>query len=368
MAYADWSEVASDDFNRGSGAIGTDWTTLWGYKPTLDTNAVQPGSSGDDGGCYWNQDTFADDQYSEIEVVDDTNGEHFIGVMVRCGDEGSGGDGYFIWTDGDNETSLYRLDNGTPTFLDGLTDPNLNDDLALEVIDDTLQMYINQSATDTPTTDSTYTSGYAGIMAAYGTDPCGDNWSAGDVVSNVSVTPGVAAVTMAGYAPTILVSQSATPGVSQLLLTAYAPTISLSDNKKAEPGVSAVTITAYAPTIEITENVTITPAQLALSLTGYAPTIAISADTPVFPGVSALALTGYAPTVTVSDHQEAQPGVCQLVLTGYQITPTTSNHQWVYPGPCEMTITMFRPEIFHWMGCPPARYWRQQLRTLGGIG
>lgn len=70
-------------------------------------------------------------------------------------------------------------------------------------------------------------------------------------VTNASVEPGVGALTITGYAPTVTAEQFATvePGVGALVVTGFAPTITATASPTVEPGVGALTITGYAPTV-----------------------------------------------------------------------------------------------------------------------
>ena len=158
MAVADWSAVATDDYNRSNGAIGANYEDGYGgVAPEVESNQLVSGSSGNDGSAEWTADSFNNDQYSEIEVTDDTNGEHYVGVNVRMADVVSGGDMYTYWTDGDAETGCERIDDDSATSLQsGMTDPNINEDMAIEIIGTTIRFYIERAEVDTPETDATY--------------------------------------------------------------------------------------------------------------------------------------------------------------------------------------------------------------------
>jgi hypothetical protein len=63
------------------------------------------------------------------------------------------------------------------------------------------------------------------------------------------------------------------------------------------PQVGALTLTGYAPTLVQTANQAVNPETGALVLTGYAPLVSGSALQNITPDVGALTITGYAPTI-----------------------------------------------------------------------
>lgn len=87
------------------------------------------------------------------------------------------------------------------------------------------------------------------------------------------------------------------------------------------PGVASLTITGYAPTIAQTASQTISPSTASLAITGYAPTIAQSANQAISPGAANLVITGYPPTVEqAAGSQNIAPGAASLVISGYPPT------------------------------------------------
>lgn len=66
-----------------------------------------------------------------------------------------------------------------------------------------------------------------------------------------SVSPNVAVLTIAGFAPFVsqAASQSASPGVASLTLTGFAPTIAQSASGSVSPGAATLVVQGYAPTV-----------------------------------------------------------------------------------------------------------------------
>jgi len=112
-------------------------------------------------------------------------------------------------------------------------------------------------------------------------------------VGAFSEAPYSADRTLAGSSDTAL-----TPGVVALTLTGYAPTVSQTANVTLTPGVVALTLTGYAPTVTQTTGLNLVPNPASLVLTGYSPTVTQTVTFEFIPGVLGLSLVGYAPTVT----------------------------------------------------------------------
>jgi hypothetical protein len=139
----------------------------------------------------------------------------------------------------------------------------------------------------------------------------------------VVVTPSTLALTLTGYAPTVLTPRTVTPSTLALALTEYAPTVI--NPQSATPDTLALALTQYAPSVVIGKRVI--PDTPALLLTEYAPTVVNPQGQP--PDTLALTLTAYAPAVIIGVH--ATPDTVALVLTkyapavvqGYNFTPDT---------------------------------------------
>jgi hypothetical protein len=163
--------------------------------------------------------------------------------------------------------------------------------------------------------------------------------------SGTNLTPGAAALTIAGQAPTVArtANQSVAPGVGALTLSGFAPTVARTANQSVVPGVGALTLAGYAPTVNQSAGLNLTPGVAALALTGYAPTVARTANQSLTPGVGSLALTGYAPTI--SQPQGVSPGVGALSLTGFAPAVAQSANQSVSPGTGALSLTGYAPSI-----------------------
>lgn len=179
----------------------------------------------------------------------------------------------------------------------------------------------------------------------------------------VTVTAGLGAIDLAGFAPTVQTPRTVTPGVGALDLTGFAPVVTASDNKTVTPGVGAIDLTGFAPTVSVSSNLQVTPGVGALDLTGFAPTV----QTPrvVTPGVGALDVTGFAPTATASDHKTVTPGTGAVDLAGYApvVTAGGGGAASVTPGVGEISIAGFSPTVTV-APAPAARRPRGRARAI----
>lgn len=136
--------------------------------------------------------------------------------------------------------------------------------------------------------------------------------------ANVTVTPGLLALTLATFAPTVSTPRLVTPGVLALVLTAFAPTVTIGGSVTVTPGTLALVLATFAPVITVSDNKTVIPGLLALTLAAFTPTVTATANQLVTPGVLALALTTFAPTVTATGGGiTVTPGVASLILATF---------------------------------------------------
>ena len=153
-----------------------------------------------------------------------------------------------------------------------------------------------------------------------------------EAAAGTSVTPGVASLTLATFAPTVSTPVTVTPGVASLTLTGQAPTVTATANQSVTPGVGSLTLTGFAPTVTATANQSVTPGAASLTLTGLAPTVTAGGSVSLTPDTASLTLTGLAPTVTATANQSVTPGTASLTLTGLAPTVTATANQSVTPG------------------------------------
>ena len=172
--------TASDDFNRADGSLGPNWTAISDGAMAISSQAVT-GTVNVDTGEIRTAETYASDQYSQIEVTStQLTGGQWIGPAVRL--QSSGQDGYlgiYYWNFGNPQLRLYVRNAGSYTQLgSSYSSGALAAGTQLEVtaVGSTIS-FLENGVSRISVTDSTFTGGAPGIMA-HG-NPLGDNWSGG---------------------------------------------------------------------------------------------------------------------------------------------------------------------------------------------
>lgn len=167
------------------------------------------------------------------------------------------------------------------------------------------------------------------------------------VWNDQTATPGVLALALSTFAPTVTATNNklVTPGKLSLTLTTFAPTVTATANQRVVPGTASLSLSAFAPTVSTPRLVT--PGKLALTLTAFAPTVTATAGSNQIatPGTAALSLTAFAPTVTASDNKTVIPAVRALALTGFAPTVTTTSNVRVTPATAALVLTAFAPDV-----------------------
>ena len=158
-----------------------------------------------------------------------------------------------------------------------------------------------------------------------------------------TVTPGVGAATLTGFAPTVTTGSgsSVTPGTGVATLAGFAPTVTASDHQTAATDVGVLTATGFAPVVQI--GVTVTTDVGAATLAGLAPTVTATEHQTAEPGAGVATLAGFAPTVTASDHKTVTPDVGALTLVGF--APVVSAGTGAAPGAGQLLLTGFEPTV-----------------------
>lgn len=134
------------------------------------------------------------------------------------------------------------------------------------------------------------------------------------------ITPGAAAISLAGYAPTVAQSANrvVAPGAAAVALTGYAPTVVSGANQALLPGAAALTVAGYAPTVSQGAGAVLSPGAAALGVTGHAPVVGQTANQGASPGPATLAVSGFAPSVTQQTASpNLAPGAASLSVSGH---------------------------------------------------
>ena len=182
-ALAD-TPTASDNFSRADGPLGANWTDISDGAMAISSGTVI-GTAGRVTGDVWNANTFASDQFSQIQLTSaQLTGGQWVGPAVRV--QNSGQDGYvgfYYWNNGSPELMLYKRASGSFDQLGSTYNSGplaAGTQLQLEAVGSRISLLLN-GAQVISASDSSITGGAPGIMA-YGSAQAG-SWSGGDVVS-----------------------------------------------------------------------------------------------------------------------------------------------------------------------------------------
>lgn len=165
--------------------------------------------------------------------------------------------------------------------------------------------------------------------------------------ANVTVTPGVASLTLTTFAPTVsaTANQTVVPATAALTLTTFAPTVAASDHKTVVPTTASLTLTTFAPTVGVSNNIVVTPGVASLTLTTFAPSVTASNHQTVVPATASLTLATFAPSVTATNHKTVVPATASLSLTTFTPTVTATANQAVVPATASLVLTTFAPTV-----------------------
>ncbi len=177
---------ASDVFTGADGTALTtysaNWTLNYGnfaiYSNGLRANG---GDANTDACAHWNADAFNNDQYSQVNLV--ALGASFIGVSCRAAASAATFYGFVVAQTADT-TYLSKYVAGTGTSLGTGSGAGLvaNDLLRIEANGTSIVAKVNGATHIGPTTDSSITSGSAGVSGnGTGTTARLDNWEGGNL-------------------------------------------------------------------------------------------------------------------------------------------------------------------------------------------
>jgi hypothetical protein len=172
--------VASDDFDRAEGGLGSEWTAIAGGGMMISSQAVT-GVAGVTTGDISTAVSYPRNQYSQIEVTSaQLTGKEWIGSAVRVHDDGQDGYvGIYRWNSGNPQLRLYKRSARKWTQLGNSYDVGrlaAGTQLEVVAVNDAVSLLENRIVRIS-VSDPSFADGAAGIMA-YG-DAAADNWSGG---------------------------------------------------------------------------------------------------------------------------------------------------------------------------------------------
>ena len=211
--------VASDNFNRGDGDIGANWTNgPVGSGCSVNTNKLEPTDQNDDNPEFWNGDSFAAQaQYSDLTFDTLDGSANYMGPCVhmdasdyvasQCR-EGDPPDAIIFWYNGGSYTEI--ASQASVVWAGGDTG-------RLEVSGTTYTFYRNDVSLINGTNGSAPTSGAAGVTM-YSAGERIEDWVGGDITAdgpaNLKTFNGVATASIKTIDGTAIASVKTINGVS----------------------------------------------------------------------------------------------------------------------------------------------------------
>lgn len=173
-----------------------------------------------------------------------------------------------------------------------------------------------------PTDSQTFTSLADRTISLYG--------AGATPAGNVTVTPGVVALTTTKYVPVL--NLGIIPGTLAQTTTTYAPVLKLG----VIPSTASLTTTKYAPVLKLG----IIPPTATLTTTKYVPVLKHG----IVVGTAALVTVTFAPTVTVTTGEDitVTPGVLNLAIVTFAPTILTESLRRLFHAD---TVVLHVPEI-----------------------
>lgn len=183
--------VATDNFNRSNGGLGSNWTDCpdEGYTPKISSNVVVSSAGFGDAAAFWGANSFNNDHYSKMKlnvVNDGVNGDTYSGLMVRA----STSDWVQCTKEGQNLFfSIYWYNSGAYTEIAGgsgtpFTDGNT---YIFDAVGSTFSLYESDGTTliMSGTNISAPSSGKPGFNVSRSGDSL-DDWEGGNITSDAT--------------------------------------------------------------------------------------------------------------------------------------------------------------------------------------
>ncbi len=210
--------TATDNFNRANGGLGASWTAISDGAMSIASQQVI-GTVGQNTGEIRTGETYASDQYSQIQVTSTAlSGGQWIAAAVRMQSSGQNAyAGLYYWNFGSPELMLFLRTGGSWTQLGSAFGSGAlaaGTQLSLQAVGSTISFLQNGVARIT-VTDKSLTGGAPGIMA-YG-NATADNWAGGSPSSGGGTTTYTVGGTVSGLSGTVVLEDN---GADDLSLSA----------------------------------------------------------------------------------------------------------------------------------------------------
>ena len=181
--------LASDDFNRADGGLGSNWTATSDGSMSIASQQVI-GTAGAVTGDIRTAETYPSDQFSQIQVTSTAlSGGGWVAAAVRLQNSGENGyAGLYYWNFGSPELMLFKRSNGAWTQLGTTYNSGVlaaGTQLQIVAAGSTIS-FLQNGVTRISVTDTSFTGGAPGILA--NNNSTADNWSGGSASTGGTTT------------------------------------------------------------------------------------------------------------------------------------------------------------------------------------
>lgn len=149
--------------------------------------------------------------------------------------------------------------------------------------------------------------------------------------ANLAVIPTTLVITTTTF--TAKLSEATIPGTKALVLSTFAPRLAL----QVVPPSQSLTITSFVPTVLVSANVAVVPDTASLSTTTFAPALRLN----VTPAAIALSTSLFAPTANVSNNISVIPSTQSLTTSAF--APSLALN--IVPATQPLVTTGFAPAV-----------------------
>lgn len=159
---------------------------------------------------------------------------------------------------------------------------------------------------------------------------------------NVFKAPGVGAVTVEGYPPSLDVALAI--GFGEATLEGFAPTVEQTANQWIDAGAGTLTVEGFAPSLaESTINAPV-PGTATLTVEGFAPNVAVNGAVAI--GLGEITAEGFAPNVAQTIETILFAGAGALTAEGFAPSVAATESQWIVFGtPDDYQLGGYAPEL-----------------------
>ena len=201
--------LASDDFNRADGSLGSNWAAISDGAMSISSQRVI-GTAGATTGEIRTAESYPSGQFSQVQVTSTPlAGTQWIGSAVRLQANGqSGYVGIYYWNYGSPELMLFKRSGGAWTQLGGSYNSGAltaGTQLQVTAAGSTISLLQN-GVQRISVTDTSFTGGAPGIMASG--SATADNWSGGNASSGGGTASYSVGGTVLGLSGTVVLEDN----------------------------------------------------------------------------------------------------------------------------------------------------------------